>query len=222
MTPDQHQSTVLASLRQLKVVPVLVVERVEFAVPLADALIEGGLPIAEVTFRTRHAADVICRIRAERLNVTVGAGTVLSVEDLMRAFEAGAMFGVAPGLNRTVAADARDMQFPFFPGVMTPSDIESALSLGFRMLKFFPAAAAGGVAMLKSLVAPYAHLGVEFIPTGGINLSNLRLYLDGPHVAAVGGTWIASAEDISRQAWGEISNRCRVVHQHIFETIDKL
>jgi len=128
-------------------------------------LLKAVFPLPEVTFRTRHAADVICRIRTERPNVTVGAGTVLSVEDLKRAVEAGAMFGVAP-LNRT--ADAPSMQFPFFPGVTSPSDIERALSLGFRTLKFFPASAAGGVAMLKSLVAPYAHLGVELIPTGGI------------------------------------------------------
>jgi 2-dehydro-3-deoxyphosphogluconate aldolase/(4S)-4-hydroxy-2-oxoglutarate aldolase len=211
---------VVTRLKELKVVPVLVVDQVESAVPLADALMKGGLPIAEITFRTRDAAEVIRRIRRERPDILVGAGTVLSVEDLRQAVVAGASFGVAPGLNRTVAVEAQSMGLPFFPGVMTPSDIEAALSLGFRVLKFFPASVAGGVPMLKSLAAPYAHLGIQFIPTGGINLSNLRSYLDVPQVVAVGGTWIASREDIAREAWAEISTRCSEVHQHVFATTE--
>jgi 2-dehydro-3-deoxyphosphogluconate aldolase / (4S)-4-hydroxy-2-oxoglutarate aldolase len=111
VTADQHQSTVHATLRQLKVISVLLVERVEFVIPLADALIEGGFPIAEVTFRTRHAADAICRIRTEHPNLTVGAGTVLLDEDLRRAVDAGATFGLALGLNRTVAVDAQSRGF---------------------------------------------------------------------------------------------------------------
>jgi 2-dehydro-3-deoxyphosphogluconate aldolase/(4S)-4-hydroxy-2-oxoglutarate aldolase len=205
----------------LKVVPVLAVESVQAAVPLADALAHGGLPIAEVTFRTPDAAEVIRRMRKERPEILVGAGTLLCVNDLEQAVDAGAMFGMAPGLNPKVAAEAQRRDFPFFPGVMTPSDIEGALALGFRILKFFPAASAGGVPMLKSLASPYTHCGVQFIPTGGINLSNLRSYLEIPQVIAVGGTWIASREDIAREAWAEISARCGEAHPLVLAMAEK-
>jgi 2-dehydro-3-deoxyphosphogluconate aldolase / (4S)-4-hydroxy-2-oxoglutarate aldolase len=212
---------VFTKLKELKVILVLVIDHVESALTLADALMRGGLPIAEITFRTRDAAEVIHRIRTERPEMIVGAGTVLLVEDLRQAVDAGAAFGVAPGLNRAVAAEAKRMGFPFLPGVMTPSEIDAAFSLGFRILKFFPASAAGGVPMIKSLAAPFAHLGVQFVPTGGINLSNLRSYLEVPQVVAVGGTWIASREDIARKAWPEISARCREVRQHMFTMTEK-
>ena len=136
------------------------------AISLADALIRGGLPVAEITFRTTAAAAVICKIRKERPDVIVGAGTILTIENLKAAIDSSAQFGVAPGLNPDIVAEAKKLSFPFIPGIITPSEIEKALSLGCKFLKFFPAGDAGGPKMLKSLCGPYAHTGVKFMPTG--------------------------------------------------------
>jgi len=193
----------------LRIVPVIAIEDVASALPLADALAEGGLPVAEITFRTEAAAAVIEKIAAQRPEMLVGAGTILTAANLTRAVECGATFGVAPGCNPAVVAQALDLKFPFSPGVMTPSDIESALGLGVKFLKFFPAGAAGGVAMLKSVAAPYLHAGVRFIPTGGVNLANLGEYLSMKAVVAVGGTWIATPGDIAAGRWHQIRDNCR-------------
>ncbi len=192
-----------------RVVPVIAIEDLELALPLADALLEGGLPIAEITFRTAAAAKVMERMVSQRPDMLVGAGTVLTTENVRRAVESGAAFGVAPGLNPEVVREALKIDLPFAPGVMTPSDIEGALSLGVTVMKFFPAGAAGGVNMLKSISAPYAHRGVKFLPTGGVSQSNLREYLDQDMVLAVGGTWIATREDIAARRWDAIREKCR-------------
>ena len=202
-------SQIHGHIRSMGVVPVIAVENPEAALPLADALIEGGLPIAEITFRTIAAAAVIEKIVASRPEFLLGAGTILTSEDLKRAAECGAAFGVAPGLNPKVVAEAVKLSFPFSPGVMTPSDIEGALSFGIKVLKFFPADAAGGVKMLSSISAPYAHLDVKFIPTGGINQDNMKIYLEHKNVLAVGGTWIAAREDIGAGRWNVIRDNCR-------------
>ena len=193
----------------LGVIPVIAIEDVAMALPLADALAEGGLPGAEITFRTEAAAAVIERISRERPDMLVGAGTILTTDNLMRAVECGASFGVAPGFSPAIVARALDLKFPFSPGVMTPTDIESALSRGVKLLKFFPAGAAGGVAMLKSIAAPYLHTGVRFIPTGGINQANLSEHFALKAVVAVGGTWIATADDIAAKRWNQICDNCR-------------
>jgi 2-dehydro-3-deoxyphosphogluconate aldolase/(4S)-4-hydroxy-2-oxoglutarate aldolase len=193
----------------LRIVPVIAIEDVAAALPLADALAEGGLPVAEITFRTDAAAAVIERIARERPEVLVGAGTILTTDNLMRAVECGAAFGVAPGFNPAIVARALELKFPFSPGIMTPTDIEGALSLGVKVLKFFPAGAAGGVAMLRSIAAPYLHTGVRFLPTGGINQANLSEYLALRAVLAVGGTWIATADDIAANRWNVIRDNCR-------------
>lgn len=192
-----------------RIVPVIAIEDAGSALALADALTEGGLPVAEITFRTAAAAAVITRIVKERPGMLVGAGTILSLDNLKKAVDCGATFGVAPGFNPKIVEAALKLGFPFSPGIMTPTDIEGALELGISVLKFFPAEAAGGVKMLKSLAAPYAHLGVKFIPTGGINMENLQSYLAIPQVLAVGGTWIAKAEDIKLKNWTQISRNCR-------------
>jgi 2-dehydro-3-deoxyphosphogluconate aldolase/(4S)-4-hydroxy-2-oxoglutarate aldolase len=199
-----NANEVFARLGAAKVIPVVAIENVESAVPFADALIEGGLPVAEVTFRTAAAADVMRKLRDERPDIMVGAGTILTVEHLKSAIDAGAVFGVAPGLNPKVVEAALKLGFPFAPGVMTPSDVELGLSLGLKVLKFFPAGAAGGPKFLNSIAAPYAHTGVKFIPTGGVNSDNLADYLAMKTVLAVGGTWIAKKDAIAAGEWDTI------------------
>ncbi len=200
---------VLAILTKHVVIPVIAIESADAALPLADALIEGGLPVAEITFRTAAAAAVISRIARERPQLVLGAGTILTKENLAAAIDAGARFGVAPGLNPDILAEANRRGLPFVPGVVTPSEIEQALSLGAKLLKFFPAEASGGIPMIKVLSGPYAHTGVRFVPTGGVSASNLAEYLAVPAVACVGGTWIASKEAIAAKKWAEIAENCR-------------
>ncbi len=192
-----------------KVVPVIAIESAEDAVPLADALITGGLPIAEITFRTSAAADVIRSMVSTRPEILVGAGTILTLDNLKAAIDAGARFGVAPGFNPKIVEAARKADFPFVPGICTPTEIEAALDAGCTLLKFFPAGAIGGLPLLKALAAPYGHTGVKFMPTGGVNPSNLLEYLAVPNVAACGGTWIATKEDIAEKRWDLIASRCR-------------
>jgi len=183
---------VLEVVRRYGVIPVIAIDDVECALALADALIEGGLPVAEITFRTAAAAQVISKIAKERPQVVLGAGTVLSAENVRRAKDAGALFGVAPGVNPAVVKEAIRVGLPFVPGVVTPTEIEQALSMEAKILKFFPAEAFGGLKVLKALAAPFAHLGVRFMPTGGITTANLGDYLCADIIACVGGTWIAS------------------------------
>jgi 2-dehydro-3-deoxyphosphogluconate aldolase/(4S)-4-hydroxy-2-oxoglutarate aldolase len=203
--------SVLEKISQFGVVPVIAIDSVDEAIPLADALIEGGLPVAEITFRTAAAAEVIEAMATKRPELLVGAGTVLSEENLKAALDCGAKFGVAPGLNPDVVSLAADAGWPFVPGVATPSDVECGLSMGCRVLKFFPAGALGGVSMLKALSGPYKHTGVRFVPTGGVNAENLESYLSLPVVAAAGGTWIAKQDDLAAGAWQTITDRCRRV-----------
>jgi 2-dehydro-3-deoxyphosphogluconate aldolase/(4S)-4-hydroxy-2-oxoglutarate aldolase len=154
---------------------------------------------------------VIEKLAKERPGLIVGAGTLITLDNLKKAVDCGARFGVAPGFNRKIVEESLKIGFPFSPGVMTPSDVEGALELGVKVLKFFPAEAAGGIDMLKSLVAPYAHTGVQFIPTGGVNLQKAKEYLAISQVIAVGGTWIAKKEDISAGQWEVIKERCLAV-----------
>jgi 2-dehydro-3-deoxyphosphogluconate aldolase/(4S)-4-hydroxy-2-oxoglutarate aldolase len=194
---------------QLGVLPVIAIEDPKAALPLADALLAGGLPIIEITFRTAAAAQVIQTLVRERPGLLVGAGTVLTHENLRAAHTAGARFCLAPGLNRDIVKQAQEIGMPFIPGVVTPSEVERGLSLGCHTLKFFPAEAAGGLEMLTALGAPYGHTGVKFVPTGGITPGNLESYLSWKVVAAVGGTWLAKKEDLAAGNWDEIRRRCR-------------
>lgn len=204
-------SQLLDKLSHYGVIPVIAIDSVEFALPLADALIAGGLPVAEITFRTEAAADVISTLSKERPELILGAGTVLTVENLQRAKDCGAAFAVAPGLNHEVVRKANDIGLPFFPGISNPTDIETALSIGCKTLKFFPAEACGGIKYLNAVSAPYKHTGVKFIPTGGINSKNLCNYLELPIVLACGGTWIAKKEDMASGNWDEVILRCKEV-----------
>src|SRR5208337_3697827 len=200
---------VFEQLAKHVIVPVIAIDSVDAALPLADALLEGGLPVAEITFRTAAAAEVIAKIAKERPSMMLGAGTVLTAENLGRACDAGAKFGVAPGLNQDVVAEAAHRGLPFIPGVITPSEIEQALALGLKLLKFFPSEAFGGLKVIKALSAPYAHSGVRFMPTGGVSTSNLTEYLAEKAVACIGGTWIATREAIADKKWSHIRDNCR-------------
>ncbi|MDW8068636.1 MAG: bifunctional 4-hydroxy-2-oxoglutarate aldolase/2-dehydro-3-deoxy-phosphogluconate aldolase [Anaerolineae bacterium] len=204
-----EEARLFEMLYRYGVVPVIVVESPDLAIPLADALIAGGLPVAEITFRTAAAAEVIATLRKERPEMIVGAGTILTLEHLRLAKECGAQFGVSPGLNPEIVEEARRLNLPFIPGILTPSEIERALGLGAKVLKFFPAEESGGPAMIQALAGPYRHTGVKFMPTGGINLHNLESYLKLDIVLMVGGTWLARKETIAAQEWETIQANCR-------------
>jgi 2-dehydro-3-deoxyphosphogluconate aldolase / (4S)-4-hydroxy-2-oxoglutarate aldolase len=201
--------SVLQEIARCGIVPVIAIDSVDAALPLADALLDGGLPLVEITFRTGAAAAVIETIRKKRPEMLVGAGTVVTPENFAAAQRCGAQFGVAPGFNPRTVEFARQAGLPFVPGVCTPSEIEQALALDCTVLKFFPAEASGGVEMLKAFAAPYNHLGVRFVPTGGVSMANLETYLAVKTVAAVGGTWIAKNEDLADGRWTEIRDRCK-------------
>lgn len=191
------------------VVPVIAIDDAENALPLADALLDGGLPVAEITFRTAAAREAISQISKHRPDLHLGAGTVLTEDQAETALAAGARFALSPGLDRNVLMHAKKIGLPFAPGIMTPTDLQSALTAGCSLVKFFPAMAAGGPEMLKNIAAPYAHTGVGFNPTGGVNLGNLGDWLAVPQVHAVGGTWIAKREDIAAGNWDAIASNAR-------------
>lgn len=195
------------------VVPVVAIDDADAAVPLADALIAGGLPIAEITFRTEAGAAAMKKLKDRRPQIMLGAGTILTVDNLRRARDCGATFGVAPGFNTKVVEEALELGFPFSPGVMTPSDVEAALAMGLTVLKFFPAEACGGLKMLKALAGPYGHTGVKFIPTGGVNAGNFLEYLALDAVLAVGGSWVAKRNDIAAANWDKIKANCQEISE---------
>jgi 2-dehydro-3-deoxyphosphogluconate aldolase/(4S)-4-hydroxy-2-oxoglutarate aldolase len=197
----------LKKLGLLGVVPVVKIERAEDAVELGRALLAGGLPCAEITFRTAAAEEAIRRISSSLPEITVGAGTVLSVEQADRAVSAGAQFVVSPGFNQKVVDWCLQNEIPVTPGVVTPTEIDMALDRGLEILKFFPAEAMGGIATLKAIAAPYG--GVKFIPTGGINQDNLADYLAQPSVHCCGGSWLVKANLISAGRFDEITQVTR-------------
>lgn len=182
------------TLAQYKIIPVLVLEDLESGLKKCELLCENGLPVAEITFRTQAAESIIREASKRFPQMFIGAGTILNTADLHRAFNAGAKFAVAPGFNPTVVKEAVKNNFTFAPGICTPSEIEQAYELGCRFFKFFPAEAAGGVNMLKSIAAPYKHLGIRFMPTGGVTIDNAAAWLSLPEVSAAGGTWLNKAD----------------------------
>ena len=179
---------------QYKIIPVLVLEDLESGLRRCELLCECGLPVAEITFRTKAAESIIREASRRFPEMFIGAGTILNTADLHRAFDAGAKFAVAPGFNPTVVGEAMKNGYAFAPGICTPSEIEQAYELGCRFFKFFPAEAAGGVKMLKSIAAPYKHLGIKFMPTGGVTIDNAADWLAVPEVSAAGGTWLNKAD----------------------------
>lgn len=187
---------------KIRIVPVVVLNDAEKAVPLAEALCKGGLPCAEVTFRTDAAEESIKRIANARPDMLVGAGTVLSPEQADRAMAAGAKFIVSPGLNPKVVEHCLKNNYPVCPGIMTPTEIELAMSFGLERVKFFPAEQAGGLKMIKALAAPYTKL--KFMPTGGLNAQNITEYLAYEKIFACGGSWMCAGKLVNENKFDEI------------------
>lgn len=192
-------------IARLGVVPVIAIERASDAIALADALLEGGLPVAEITFRTDAAAEVLATIRDARPELCIGVGTILDTQSLKRAIDCGARFALAPGLDPAIVEAASAAGLPFCPGIMTPTDLTLAAVRGVRLAKFFPAGIAGGPKALSGIAAPFAHLGMRFIPTGGVTEETISEWLSVRQVVAVGGTWIAKTEDIREGRFAQIA-----------------
>lgn len=198
---------VLEKIQEIGIVPVVVLEDAKDAAPLAQALMDGGLPCAEVTFRT-DAAEESIRIMSEQFpDMLVGAGTVLTTDQVDRAVAAGAKFIVSPGLNPRIVKYCVDKGILITPGCSNPSDVEQALENGLEVVKFFPAEAAGGLPMIKAMAAPY--VGVKFMPTGGINAKNVRDYLSYDRVIACGGSWMVKGELVKEGKFDEIEKLTR-------------
>jgi 2-dehydro-3-deoxyphosphogluconate aldolase/(4S)-4-hydroxy-2-oxoglutarate aldolase len=198
---------VVASLRRHRLVPVIVIDDAGKAPDLGRALTRGGLPCAEVTFRTAGAREALARLAGECPGLLAGAGTVLTPSQAKEARDAGARFVVAPGFSPAVVDYCLEQEIPVFPGIATPTDIEAALSRGLKVLKFFPAEPLGGVAYLKAITAPYG--SVEFMPTGGITVQNVASYLAFPRVIACGGSWMAPSEWIAGGGFERITDEVR-------------
>jgi 2-dehydro-3-deoxyphosphogluconate aldolase/(4S)-4-hydroxy-2-oxoglutarate aldolase len=190
-----------------RIMPVVVLEDAELAVPMARALLDGGVDAVEITLRHPCALDAISRVSAGVPGMCVGAGTITRPEDFPRAAAAGARFALSPGLTPALAEAARATAIPFIPGVMTPSEVIAAREYGYFLLKLFPAAQAGGLAMLKALGAPFAD--VRFCPTGGVSAVNLKDFLRQPNVALVGGTWLTPADALKSRDWSRIVKLAR-------------
>lgn len=198
----QEQTAVL--LRQAGIIPVLAIENVDPGLKLCEALVKGGLKALEITYRTKAAPDIIREAKKRFPEILLGAGTILNLDHLKQAFDLGASFGVAPGFNPAIVGEAVRAGYAFSPGIATPSEIEQAYAMGVRLMKFFPAEALGGTAMLKAITAPYRHLKISIMPTGGVSPANAAEYLAIPEIAAVGGTWLGKASDVQAGNWRQI------------------
>lgn len=198
---------VLQRVYEIGVIPVIAIDDADKAIPLAKALVEGGLPAAEVTFRTAAGEEAIRRIATQVPEMLVGAGTVLTKEQADRAIAAGAQFIVSPGFNPEVTRYVIEKGVPMMPGTATPGEMEQAMSMGLNVVKFFPAEQNGGVAKLKALAGPYTNL--RWMPTGGVNTKNLMDYLGFNKIIACGGTWMVKKDLIEGQKWDEIIHICQ-------------
>lgn len=206
LTPE---SGIGLALSEARIIAVLVIDEIDSAVPVAEALLRGGVTAMELTLRTPVAFDAAAAIRRACPEMRLGLGTILSPDQVVPALAAGAEFGVSPGVNPEVVRKATQAGLPFGPGVMTPTDVDVAIREGCRLLKFFPAESAGGLKHLGNIAAPFAHLGPKFVPLGGINLANVKAWLDHELIAAVGGSWLAPREVIRAKDWEKIEANAR-------------
>jgi 2-dehydro-3-deoxyphosphogluconate aldolase/(4S)-4-hydroxy-2-oxoglutarate aldolase len=210
-TPEARIDAIDAIFARAPVVPVLSIERLDDAVPLARALVEGGLPVLEVTLRTGVARAAIERIAREVPEAIVGAGTVLRPDDLVAVANAGARFAIAPGATDALYAAADNAAIPFLPAIATASELMRGLDAGHARFKFFPAEAAGGIAALQSFAGPFAQ--VRFCPTGGIDAAKAPAYLALPNVATVGGSWMVPKATLARGEWARVAELARACTQ---------
>ena len=195
------------NLSENGIIAVVTVNNIDDSNYLCDALISGGVKTIELTLRTKNAFSIMENISKKFSNISVGAGTILSIEQLNSSIQSGALFGVAPGFDVDVVKKSQELKFPFAPGVCTPSDIQMAIKCGCNILKFFPAEYSGGIKYLESIAAPYIQNKLKFIPLGGININNAAKYLESELILAVGGSWIAKSSLIQNKNWKEIQNR---------------
>ena len=207
MMSEKARARLMELFTSVPVIPVITIEDAGAAVPLARALVAGGLRVVEITLRTDAAVAGARAIIAEVPEAVVGLGTVLTSEDLGRAAKIGAAFAISPGMSHDLLDAAAAGELPFAPGVQTPSDLMSCLARGFDFVKFFPAVPAGGITALNALSGPFP--SVRYCPTGGIGEANAREWLAHPKVVAVGGSWVAPAADIKAGAWSVIERRAR-------------
>ena len=204
MSTTSFDAALAARVTAAANIAVIVLDEADKAEPLAEALLAGGVTVMELTLRTPAALEAIRRVKTRVPGMTVGAGTVLTPDQLRQAHDAGAAFAVSPGLNADVVRAARALGFSFAPGIMTPSEIEQAVGLGCTLLKYFPAEAMGGLATLTSMAAPYKHLDLRYIPLGGLKAENTRAYLQSPLIAACGGSWICTPKQIAAADWDSV------------------
>lgn len=204
---NEFPEEILTRLRKTQVVAGFSVEKVEHAVPLSRALLDGGIDAIELTLRTPAAMAGLRSICEEVPEMLVGVGTILTPELVGEVKNAGADFGVSPGMNPRVVQAAHDIGLPFAPGIATPTELEAAIEMGCRFVKFFPAEASGGVAYLRSMSAPYKHLGIQYFPLGGLNADNMADYLQEPNVPTIGGSWIVKQDLVAAGDWAGITAR---------------
>ena len=195
---------------QQKLLPAVTFSAAEDALPLAEAFLAAGLHVLEIPFRTAVAAEAVTLIRKAFPEMNVGAGTLLTTDQLQEAINAGAQFGLSPGFNPTITSAANKQSLPFIPGVMTPSEIELAYASGYPIQKLFPAEQLGGIAFLKAMQGPYEQLGVQFIPMGGVNVANASLYASQKNVIALGGSWLATPELLATKQFKQIRENVRI------------
>ena len=201
----------LIQLSNSRVVAGFSIENVEDAIPIAKALLAGGIDAIELTLRTDCGLVAVERIAEAVPEIILGVGTILTPLQADQIKEAGAHFGVSPGMNPNVIKKAEEINLPFAPGIATPSELEAAIALGCRFVKFFPAEASGGINYLKSISAPYKHLGVQYFPLGGLNTENMNHYLDLENVIAIGGSWIVNSSFIEAKDWSGLTKRAAEV-----------
>lgn len=213
MTPE-----IIEKIDNTGVIAVLVIDDVKHAVPTAKALLKGGVDAIELTLRTPVALDAAAAIKKEVPEMTLGFGTLLTVDQVKAIADVGADFAVAPGCNPKIIDEAHKQGLSFAPGIMTPSEIEIAVEHGCRVLKYFPAETSGGMPHLESMVAPYSYLGLTFIPLGGCNIKNAATYLESPLITAIGGSWIAKRPLIQGEQWDTITKNA----QEITDLIKKI
>ncbi len=206
---------IFTKLESTGVLAVVILDDVATAVPMAKALLAGGVNAMELTLRTDAALDSLVAIREEVPDMLVGAGTILKPEQVSQVVDRGALFGVSPGLNLRVVEAAIASGLPFAPGIATPSDIEAALELDCHFLKFFPAETLGGLPYLRAMSPPYNHLGVKYIPLGGVGQKNLAEYIVEPLIAFVGGSWLTPKDKIAAKDWKAIEELAKAARKTI-------